>query len=398
MSNEIHIPALELTISPTSGNLKRMQRGSADPVENPLALSIREPVVTVPVENQLALSIREPVVASPPVKVASPPVQNQLALSTRVSSPVKVSTPQTTVREEVQKISIVPSQTGPITTPIENDISTMIDRIRSHLKAYDLVAKIDGSKVDSDVLKIPTTNGVNQISYKCVLSYMSRNPNFFPQDKDKCSNVFKTYLDSNGVDLNKLIQLSGNPVTAAGFYANLYAFSVRLFDFIANDPMFKQADPVTKQNIVNGVYDFVDQTIKYVGKAMDTYKIADGRLMETSFELLYMLNLLNVKRAMMGTSTTDITKLYVDLEQATQRNIEAYHTLMKRGQPSTITATEDPEIVALAKQVQDKIKELDAQLAALKRGEEMVAKEQASLATFVKNPVIKAIDIQTFSR
>lgn len=293
------------------------------------------------------------------------------------------------------------SQSGPITTPVDNDINVMISRIREHMRDYSITDKLNVSQTPTKSLKIPTANGnVNEISDKCLLAFMSQNPGFLTSDREKCSNVFVNYLSNGSVDLNKLIDLSmpnGNIVRDASFYGNLYSFCIDLVLFLTGDE-FKMADPVTRQNIVNGVYNFVDQTIKYLNKAIDTYKVMDIKLANSGFDLLYLLNLLNLKRVSVGNTPDDLMRTYAALQEATKRNVDAYNAIMSQGRPTELTASKDPVIDELEKAMQTKIAELDKQLKILQENVKLVEKEKTSLVTLVTNKDILKIDPESFSR
>lgn len=293
------------------------------------------------------------------------------------------------------------SQSGPIATPVDNDINVMIARIREHMRDYSMADKLNISQAPAKTLKIPTANGnVNEISDRCLLAFMSQNPGFLTSDRERCSNVFVNYLSNGSVDLNKLIDLSmpnGNIVRDAGFYGNLYGFCIDLVLFLTGDE-FKAADPVTKQNVVNGVYNFVDQTIKYLNKAIDTYKVMDIKLANSGFDLLYLLNLLNLKRVSVGNTPDDLMRTYAALQEATKRNIDAYTAIMNQGRPAELAISKDPVIDELEKAMQSKITELDRQLKILQENVKLVEKEKTSLVTLVTNKDILKIDPESFSR
>jgi hypothetical protein len=224
-----------------------------------------------------------------------------------------------------------------ILAPSKTDVADMISRIKQHLQKFDIFTEKSITDVPAHYLEIPNESGsVNVINLNCLLNYLSKNPNFLGTDKDKCSQTIKNYLDNtNDLDLHKLIALGRNHNTESDFirdtkfYSNLYGFNISLVSFIANSKAFKNADAKTQENLLSGIQNFVRQSLNYLSEYMNRYKVIDDKLLNSSYNLLYLLNILSFRKANVGKSMTDIEGLYGRVVNAITENIKIYESIDK---------------------------------------------------------------------
>lgn len=281
--------------------------------------------------------------------------------------------------------------------PLDSDINSISEEIQRHLTNWAIVEKSTITANATDTLRIPTSSGTNEISIKCLVSHLSKNSSFLAADKASCSNIFKAYLsDDSNVDFYKLIDLSNiskdQSIAESGkFFQNLYGFDLGLAQYVATDPSFKSADPVTQQNIINGVYDFINQSLNYLNTSIETYKILDPKLIEASYNILYLLNILNLKRATSGRSMEKMNEIYQELMRAVNENIEAYRRFVTSATPGEISSSEvSTANNSLILAIQEKIKQLDKQREGLNAVESMVKTQKERLKDVVRDPrVIK---------
>ena len=275
-----------------------------------------------------------------------------------------------------------------------SDVESMSAQIRKHLANWTILDQTKISDKEIDVLRIPTNGGYNEISARCLISYLSHNKEFLKRDRETCRGTFRSYLENGDVvDLDKLIDLSSisrednNFIQNGAFFQNLYGFDLSLARFISSSPEFKSADIVTKQNVINGVFDFLNQSLTYLNQCIDTYQVLDEKLLVSSYNLLFLLNILNLKRSTTGRTVEDLNAVYQKLVDTIQQNIKAYHSIVDDARPTkgAVVSASSTEISALYERIVAKTEELRKQNESLMEAKQLVEEEKTNLTRMIKS-------------
>ncbi|XWV26561.1 hypothetical protein QJ857_gp0506 [Tupanvirus soda lake] len=222
--------------------------------------------------------------------------------------------------------------------PNRADIDDILARINRHLQRLDTGQNITSS-TPVRVLEIPdeTGNIVASISIGCLLNYLSVDKGYPRlQNNDECTTAIRNYLnEGNTIDLRKLIDTAlrdtneNDFITSTNFYKNLYNFNISMVSFMANDTEFKNLTADSQRNILQGVQDFISQSVQYLSSYMTTYRVINDDLLRSSYDLLYLMNTLTFKTASVGRTVDDLLILYDRLTTAIGDNIKIYNSIDK---------------------------------------------------------------------
>src|SRR5205807_1750206 len=97
----------------------------------------------------------------------------------------------------------------------------------------------------------------------------------------------------------------------------------------ANSDEFKRADVATQSKILANFQDFIRQTLNYLGEYMNQYKIVDDNLINSSYNLLYLLNIITFRHANLGHNLTELESIYQKLVTTISENISIYNSINK---------------------------------------------------------------------
>ena len=266
------------------------------------------------------------------------PVRNQhsrLLQSNWPPSPNK--TIKTNITSVQQKNNTAKNANLIITTesnPSRQDVDDILGEINKHLEKWKTVENIDFEKTPFDN-ELHLGNNTT-ISRLCMLHYLSGDANFLSDQKNdaNCTNNIKNYLSEGNIDFEKLINLAAlnNPdgsnfVRNTEFYNNLYRFNVSMVEYLANSSEFRKAEFVIQKRLLGNIQNFIKQTITYLQKYMKQYQVIDNKLLDSSYNLLYLLNILSYRRANVGKNIDDIYSLYQRIVEAIDSNIELYNKI-----------------------------------------------------------------------
>ena len=295
----------------------------------------------IPETEELSLNI-PPTTERSNTKVANTKVASAKVASTKVAdvnkSPKIIDDPlgatkltstirkaNATTKKQVTKSA---NQTV-ITETSSKDVDDIVGQIRNHLARFKKLEefKFYNSNKKDVVLKL----GQNQISTRCMIYYLSGRHESFkipnPKFLNICSAAISDYLLDGKIDLGKLITLSKNFDRDQTFYQNLYDFIISMANFVATDDTFSTATYDVQFKILAGLKDFITQTITYLTAFMDEHKVMDDSLLKSSYNLLLLLNTFAYRHANTGRSTDELRKIYQQLTQAIQANINLYKTI-----------------------------------------------------------------------
>ncbi|XWV25300.1 hypothetical protein QJ856_gp0470 [Tupanvirus deep ocean] len=223
--------------------------------------------------------------------------------------------------------------------PNQTDIQDMLDRISRHLKKLDTGKDLESS-TPVRILEIPDNAGniVARISVECLLNHSSADKSYPRlQNNDECTAAVRNYLNAEGnmIDLKKLIDTSLRDenatdfVTSTDFYKNLYNFNISMVSYIANDVDFKNLTADSQRTVLQGVQDFISQSVQYLSAYMATYRVINDDLLKSSYDLLYLMNTLTFRTASVGRTIDDLILLYDRLVTAISDNITIYNGIDK---------------------------------------------------------------------
>ena len=237
------------------------------------------------------------------------------------------------------------------------DIQDMLKTINDHLARLNHVDSLQ-VQPSNNVLTI----GSNKISHLCMLHYLSGDPNFLPAERNNtaCTSAMANYMVDGKIDLNKLIDLSFARDTAltkeafvanSKFYYDLYGFNIAMIEYVVNSPEFKLADIETQKRLLENLQRFIRQSILYLQAYMTKYQVIDDKLLKSSYNLLYLYNSMNIRRANFGKNIGDVLALYQRVSQMITENIGIYNKMnigaIGVSAAEASAAPANPEIAAL---------------------------------------------------
>lgn len=214
----------------------------------------------------------------------------------------------------------------------EKEINELVQKITSHLDRFN---RFENTDIDDNFINKNTTLtiGNNSIKRECFLHYISGNVNFLNTFGVDCSKVIFEHSDTkkNTLNLEALLKLSAdsNFETDSNFYKNLYGFNISIADFISNGSDFKNTDDDTKKTILNNYQKFIVQSIICLEKYMNRYDVIDDKLINSSYNLLYLHNALTYKHMNVGTNISELTTIHDKLINTIKDNISLYNKTYK---------------------------------------------------------------------
>lgn len=224
-----------------------------------------------------------------------------------------------------------------------------LSNIRNHLSRWDTIDTFADIQ-PTPVLKLGSDTSIN---VECLLSHFTSDPLFLNETKQSCSDSIKNYLRSNNeLDLASMINLADDQkfLNASEFYKNLYGFNIAMFDWIKNhESDLKKLKATTIDEISNGTYNFVDQTLKYTTNYMEKYQVYDKVLLSNTYDLLYILHVLNTRKINNGKSLNELEQTYYKLIDVVKENVALYKKLelppRQVVSPSGISTTEIDDVI-----------------------------------------------------
>jgi hypothetical protein len=228
----------------------------------------------------------------------------------------------------------------------------MVKDIHDHLSKFDKISTSDLTTPVDDL-----TIGENKINSRCFLHYISDDPDFMKNDQDKCSTAIKQYIvgryeinpnflngGQGNLDLTTLLALSNNFTEDTDFYKNLYGFNLALANLIATDNEFSRAKYRTQLKILENFQEFIKQSLTYLSEYMNKYKVIDENLIKSSYDLLYLLNIIAYRRVNAGGKIRELLILYDKLTKAIENNINIYKKIIPENFVATRLTDEDKKL------------------------------------------------------
>lgn len=270
----------------------------------------------------------------------------EIALSTNKLETPKSITPQKKellaqkqedVKTNKEKMAKSPSKTkeGPTliteTQKTQEDIKKILDKIRAKLDQFNDSQKI---KLDENLDKLKIDNIL--ITAECMLNNFAADDKFLPEAKKDPDCItalekFKNDKDPTKFDIGKLInseKIVINDKTNRNFFENLYNFVIKMVKVLTEKPdIFKDIKIQTQINVLDGIKEFIIQTIKYQTTFMKIHEFIDDSLITSGYNMLLLLYTITTKHANISITYTDLDKLYNKLITQIQENIKIYKEL-----------------------------------------------------------------------
>ncbi|BCS83005.1 hypothetical protein QLL95_gp1118 [Cotonvirus japonicus] len=312
-----------------------------------------------------------------------------------ISVDVPSTTPKSNTNSDLIKSEPVKNETVVVAENNE-DVTDILAKIKTHLARLNYAAKLDfeKDKKEDHILTV----GNYKISRECLLHYLSGNPEFLKSDAKQCSTAIQNFSNTSGnLDLESLLNLSENKdfVRDTNFYKNLYGFNVSIADFIANNQEFKKTNFNTQVRILANYQEFLKQSIDYLNKYMNEYKVIDENLITKSYNLMYLLNMLTFRRANMGKNFNELGIVYNKLNQAIMNNIAIYNSIDKN-KLGTLSVGKndviDKNVQDLINALKQKLESVNKQQTVLKNNVEEINRDANNLKKHVSKDVIGIAD------
>ena len=288
-----------------------------------------------------------------------------------------------------------------------SDVNDTLRNIKEHLDRWDQYSgdnkKFVSKKTDN------LTIGNNTINVECMLHFLSDDSNYLISSKKQCSRIIDEYRDKNRkLDLTSLIKLSSTSkpgstsklsdeksfLKDSEFYKNLYGFNIAMADYIAKDSNITKLPIDSQQKLLSNFREFIKQSLNYLNNYMNEYNIIDDSLLSSSYNLLYLLNILTFRTANVGNNIDEINQLHAKLTQAVKDNIEIYNKIDREKLSGTgaVLGTSNQitqEINAVTQRLQEKIAVLDKQRTILQDNVNKINENSANLKDLISGDVKK---------
>ena len=277
--------------------------------------------------------------------------------------------------------------------PVDNQSTTeeLLDRINKYLNNWSSISNtdFDPNNFDNDL----HVNG-KSINYLCMLHHMSKDPNFLSKHpkNEGCQASLRDIMTDGKVNLSKLINESSindeSFQANTDFYNRLYKFNIAMAKFISSDNEFKNASPTVKKNILNGMRKFVHQSIVYSQEYMNKHNIIDRNLIDSNYDLMYLLNILSVYQANTGKTVEDLSKLYNTVVKAVSDNIRLFQSIRDSGFTETQSEVPLSQIDNMYAELNKRLDSVNKIHTELIENKEAIDENTASLADYVSDNVL----------
>lgn len=280
----------------------------------------------------------------------------------------------------------------PITEQTDTDVKDILKEIKDHLKKWNELDKIKMNKT-SDTLIIDN----NKIEIQCMLHYLSGDDNYLEQYSNSCSPIIKQHTIDGKLDLKTLIRISLNKdfLKDANFYSNLYGFNLSMINYIATSKTFNNLEIKYKYRLLENLEEFINQSINYLSDYINTYQVIDNNIIHSSYNLLYLLNVLAYSRANVGKSINDLINLYNKLIQTIKENIQIYNSIDKnklRTLPSSNNQNDIDEIDKLSQELTERLRIMEKEKTSLEINVKAINENSSVLEQYadvdIKNTII----------
>lgn len=306
---------------------------------------------------------------------------------------------------EKNKNQLVPiSQT--IKSDKDIDLRTLGDSEKiNYINKY-LNKLVDIDKIQFTKNEILDLGNNRKISAECFLYLFG---NVLGEDLEfmkgkKCETYFRTieYAEQkkikggNGSELEKMrLSTNNNFDQDTKFYQNLYGFIIAVADTIANGSEFKNAKHSTQFIILENFQKLIKNTIHILNEYMLRYNIISDKLINSGYNLLYLMNIIAIKRVNISNNIDKLISIYDNLVKAVIDNIEIYEKIdVKKIESITMTDEQkklNDEVEDLIKKLLERIANLNEQKKKLETNVKNFNENTKNIKTMVNNDDIKNI-------
>lgn len=278
------------------------------------------------------------------------------------------------------------------TDQMENtDTRDILKEIRNHLNKWNELDKIKINETEN-ILTIDD----NKIEMQCMLHYLSGDDNYLEEYSNSCSPIIKQHVIDGKLDLKTLIRISSNKdfLKDGIFYSNLYGFTVSMINYIATSKTFNGLEIKYKYRLLENLEEFINQSINYLSDYINTYEVIDNNIINSSYNLLYLLNILAYSRANVGRSITDLTALYNKLIKTIKENIQIYNSIDKnklRILPSSTNQNEINEIDKLSEELTNRLRIMEKEKISLEINVKAINENSSVLERYANTEIKNAV-------
>lgn len=389
------IPTTE-SVTQITKKLPIPPKKTSEPVKTVSVKNISPPAPTVLIKNVPSKNVTSKTIVDTNKSYNVKPTNLEKKYITQ--DPLSNISSETGIEKKIptkQSNKTVQAEKTVLANPNNGDVDDILKKIKEKLDNMDHVSTLKLEK--SDILKI----GDNKISAACMLHFLSADINFLNGFADQCSNVINEKKDSKGtLSLTELIALSKdkNFKNDSLFYDNLYGFNIEMANIIGRSESFKNALPETKKKLLDNYASFVKESLRYLTEYMKRYQIIDDKLLTSSYNLLYLLNSVTLKRVNSQQDTSQLLALNKKLTDTIKKNIDMYTSIDTSKIKTSLTgvATSDPKVKKaideLTNKLAERVKKLETDGETITKQIQALNNNQLSMTTVVSPDVINLSD------
>jgi len=327
------------------------------------------------------------------LSVKSEPTVSKTVTETTASKSVSPTSKNISVSKQknilasIKEKNPITEEATVISSTTNKDTDDILAEIKEHLSKFKTVDETKFDTTAKDVV-LDLGNG-DKIGTKCMLHYLSQNDQLFPKEGTECAPIIGKYLTDNELDLTKLFKISGDFKRDHAFYKNLYEFIISLANGVTKDARFKNMD---------GLQQFINGGINYFNSFINKYQVIDEPLINSTYNLLLLLNAFTYKRANVSANAdmSKLIKINNDVQKAIQENINLYNSIDTKKFSQNIAFSEtstklNNEIKKLIEALTERFNKLGSQKIQLEKNIKELSSETNYIRQIVTDPNIKTL-------
>jgi methyl-accepting chemotaxis protein len=226
-----------------------------------------------------------------------------------------------------------------------------------------------------------------------MLHYLSEDPAFMAQSKNQCSKVIQQYSNDAVLDLPRLLNFASGStfLSSSVFYKNLYDFNIAMINHISQPTALANVNRETVYKLLINLRNFIKKTLDYLDNYMTQYQVIDDKLIDSSYNLLYLFNILTFKQADARKGIAQLQEVYKRLVDTIMENLRIYKSLdTQKIYDLKIDRQSSDEIAALIAELSSRLDILNAQSTKLQENVNLINENTNRLSEHASTTV-KAI-------
>jgi hypothetical protein len=249
-------------------------------------------------------------------------------------------------------------------------VSNLIEEIKRHLARFTEASKEPAASLEINTPTDPSKGSFvmpgmkKSISYLCILqSYTGSTSLVFPVDPKLCTvplqKEIRTTLRNAAESVNMDVSDTGFTNSTKTFSA-LYRAVVSMAKIIASQGSYRPSADINS-SLSHNLQELIRQVIAYLRRYMEVYKVTDNKMINKSYDLLYLMTIMGLMKAeSTGYTLDDLDTLYQKVKELILVNTENYKQLIVPG-PSGEEAQINPEIDELYRRLAKLYQDLEKQ-------------------------------------